>query len=76
MEIVQTKYSVEKNLEDTACKKEFIQHYMSLQDSSKEQLSILEDYRDELVKQMHDVQRKLDCLDYLLFYKRKQTGGM
>ena len=76
MEIVQTKYSVEQNLEDAGCTNEYIKHYMSLQGSSKEQLSILEDYRDELVKQMHDVQRKLDCLDYLLFYKRKQIGGI
>ena len=53
--------------------KEYIKHYMSLQGSGKEQLNILEDYRDELVKQMHDVQRKLDCLDYLLFYKRTEV---
>lgn len=50
---------------------------MSLQDHGKEreQIEILESHRKELVKQMHDVQKKLDCLDYLLFYKRKQTGG-
>ena len=76
MEIVQTEYSVEQNLEDAGCTNEYIKHYMSLQGSGKEQLNILEDYRDELVKQMHDVQRKLDCLDYLLFYKRKQIGGI
>ena len=73
MEIVQTDYSVEQNLENAGCTKEYIKHYMSLQGSGKEQLNILEDYRDELVKQMHDVQRKLDCLDYLLFYKRTEV---
>jgi hypothetical protein len=73
MKIVQTEYSVEQNLEDAGCTKDFIKEYMSLQGSSKEQLNILEDYRDELVKQMHDVQRKLDCLDYLLFYKRTEV---
>ena len=63
MKIVQIEYSVEQNLEDAGCTKDFIKHYMSLQGSGKEQLSILEDYREELVKQIHDVQEKLDCLD-------------
>ena len=78
MKIVQLNVAVEQNLEDAGCTKDFIKHYMSLQDhgKEKEQVEILEGYRKELVKQMHDVQEKLDCLDYLLFYKRKQTGGM
>ena len=78
MEIVQSNVAVEQNLEDAGCTKDFIKHYMSLQDygKEKEQVEILESYRKELVKQMHDVQEKLDCLDYLLFYKRKQTGGI
>ena len=37
MEIVQTKYSVEQNLEDAGCTNEYIKHYMSLQGSGKEQ---------------------------------------
>ncbi len=73
MEVIRTEYSVEQNLEDAGCTKDFIKYYMSLQSDGKEQIELLEDYRDELVKQMHGVQRKLDSLDYLLFYKRKEV---
>lgn len=73
MEIVQTKYSVAQNVEDVGGTSDFIKDYMSLQGSGKNQVNILEDYRDELVKQMHDVQRKRDCPDYLLFYKRTEV---
>lgn len=78
MEMVQANLTVTQNLEDAGCTKDFIKHYMELQGSGKEkeQVEILENYREELVKRMHDVQEKLDCLDYLLFYKRKRTGGM
>lgn len=78
MEMVQANLTVTQNLEDAGCTKDFIEQYLSLQDcgKEKEQVAILENYREELVKRMHDVQEKLDCLDYLLFYKRKRTGGM
>lgn len=73
MEMIQTEYLIMQNLEDAGCTKEFIKHYMSLQSDGGKQVELLEDYRKELVKQMHGVQRKLDCLDYLLFYKRTEV---
>lgn len=78
MEMVWANLTITQNLEYAGCTKDFIKRYMSLQNhgKEKEQVAILESYREELVEQMHDIQGKLDCLDYLLFYKRKQTGGM
>ena len=73
MKIIRTEYSIEQNLKDAGCTKDFIKYYMSIQSDGREQVKLLEDYRNELVKQMHGVQRQLECLDYLLFYKRREV---
>lgn len=52
MEMVFANLTVTQNLEDAGCTKNFIKYYMELQGSGKEkeQVEILENYREELVK--------------------------
>lgn len=59
-----------QNLKDAGCKEDMIQKYSS-KTSSREQLSVLEFYREGLLDEIHVLQKRLDCLDYLIFQLRK-----
>ena len=58
-----------QNLEDAGCSAEFIQKYLEISDSggTSVRLRLLESQRKELLGQLHAQQRKLDCLDYLIY---------
>lgn len=58
------------NLKDAGCGEELIGQYFS-GCSAPEQKKLLERHRRVLLDSIHREQKKLDCLDYLLYILRK-----
>ncbi len=63
-----------QNLEDAGCSDETIKTYMACsgEKETARQLQILCRYRCQLLEQVHAEQKKLDCLDYLIYDLKKQ----
>lgn len=58
-----------QNLRDAGCGGEMIERYLSLdpERSSREREMLLKRHRAALLNAIHAEQKKLDCLDYLLY---------
>ena len=70
------KESILQNLKDAGCSPAVIQQFlcsMELGDLAEE-LRLLARQRKKLLEQLHDQQRSIDCLDYLLHRMRKETA--
>lgn len=64
-----SKEVVIQNLKDAGCDKDTILRFMEClkRGSIKEQLQILSLHRRNLLDNMHREQRRIDCLDYLVY---------
>lgn len=70
------KNKILQNLKDADCNRELIERFFMLDKNQRtfEQLRLLDEYRKKLVESLHQDQRKIDCLDYLIFnLKQKQN---
>ena len=70
------KNKILQNLKDADCNRELIERFFMLDKNQRtfEQLKLLDEYRKKLVESLHQDQRKIDCLDYLIFnLKQKQN---
>lgn len=58
-----------QNLKDAGCRQDTIDRFMtSLKNGTpKEQLQILSQHRQELLDKVHMEQKRIDCLDYLIY---------
>lgn len=65
---------VVKNLRDAGCDEATIQAFMNDLHSGKpaKGTKLLEKHRRSLLDHLHAEQKKIDCLDYLLFALQKQ----
>ena len=65
--------SVEQNLKDAGCPGNFVERFLACYGdcTPEEQLQLLYEQRKELLRQVHDSQKKMDCLDYLRDQIRK-----
>ena len=65
----------ERNLRDAGCSGEFIREFTELGRSGREaeQRRLLSKRRAELLDELHESQRRIDCLDYLIYMRRR--GG-
>ncbi len=65
-----------ENLVDIGLQQETVARCVQLQREgrSRELLLILQNSRRELLAGIHAEQKKLDCLDYLLYQLRKKEG--
>lgn len=63
------KNKILQNLKDADCNRELIERFFMLDKNQRtfEQLKLLDEYRKKLVESLHQDQRKIDCLDYLIF---------
>ena len=68
---------VHECLADAGCDKELIKQFEAYQSSGrqKEQLRLLRDYRRFLLDRIHAEQKKLDCLDFLLWTAKSNVSG-
>lgn len=64
-----------QNLKDAGCSQEtiaaFMEHMKS--DETEEGMKLLAAYRRSVLEEVHKEQKKIDCLDYLI-YKMKKTN--
>lgn len=70
-----TKEEIDKficqNLSDAGCTQEQIKEFFDAKDN-KSKLIILRKHRSTLLEKVHAEQKKLSCLDYLIYKIRKQ----
>ena len=61
------------NLEDAGCDSELAQRFLVLERSGQyqEQLNLLSSHRRHLLECLHREQRRIDCLDYLVYQIEK-----
>lgn len=64
-----------QNLIDAGCPYDMIERFMACyeQENPFEGLRILSKQRRQLLDDMHDSQKKLDCLDYLIYQLKKES---
>lgn len=63
---------IERNLEDCGCEKSIIDSFCSL--SSHRQIEVLSLQRKKLLEGVHEEERKISCLDYLVNRLEKERG--
>lgn len=65
-----------RNLKDAGCDETSIKRYLKLgaEGKEKEQYRLLSAHRAVLLDQIHENQKKLDCLDYLIYSIKTQRG--
>lgn len=69
--------SVIQNLEDAGCETEMIQDFMGWFDKGQQakQLELLEHQRECLLGRVHKDERRISCLDYLIYQIQGKTTG-
>ena len=63
--------SVIQNLEDAGCDMEMVAEFMKLGIAGN-QLKLLEQHRKRLLEKVHMNEKRIDCLDYLVFQMNKE----
>lgn len=65
------------NLEDAGCDFKFVERFLALERSGQyqEQLRLLSDHRWQLLEGLHREERRIDCLDYLVYQLEKRRAG-
>ena len=67
-------YTVLQNLKDAGCTDEMVEKFMALQDRDEEQqLRLLSGHRKNLLERLHREEKRIDCLDYLLYQMQKKN---
>ena len=61
-------------LRDAGCPEKFIAEVEALGEPHR-QTACLNTYRKKLLSELHEAERRLDCLDYLLLHLRRQDQG-
>ena len=66
---------IEQNLKDAGCNAEIIKDFFSCEDEKRvdRQKALLEEYRKMLLKRIHKEEKKISCLDYLIFQLEKKS---
>lgn len=64
-----SRQAVIQNLQDAGCTQKMVQHIMTqLEENDFEELSkLLEQHRSCLLNLIHDKEKQIDCLDYLVY---------
>lgn len=64
-----SKEAVVQNLRDAGCSPDTIRCFMGYFERGdwKDQLSLLEVHRESILNRVHEEERQIDCLDYLVY---------
>jgi len=71
------KDNITQNLLDAGCDSLFIEEFFRLQKSGqeKELFRLLAKHKSKLLESLYENQKKIDCLDYLVFrFKERNTN--
>ena len=75
--MIDSQFSLNRNLNDAGCdemtKKSFLELYAS--GKMKEGIHLLQKHRNTLLDRVHESQKKIDALDFLLFKLRNDTDS-
>jgi len=73
--IADTQGILRENLSDAGCDPEMIERFMKLVEQGNREagLALLAKHRKRLLDCCHAQQKKLDCLDYLVYQMSKQA---
>lgn len=65
-----------QNLRDAGCTDEYIECFARIagKEGIKEQLDFLTKHRVSLLDSVHEYQKKIDCLDYLIYRIKNQPN--
>lgn len=63
-----------QNLRDAGCSETMIQEFFSCsqKDEKDKQVTMLEAHRKKLLEDVHDKEKKISCLDYLMFQMNRE----
>lgn len=77
VDIRKTYKSIYQNLIDACCNKTITDKCMLLVEDCRvtEMLSILATYRESLLSSVHAGQKKIDCLDFLIYTLKKNENN-
>lgn len=69
----ESREAVVQNLKDAGCSPDTIKDFLLYFDGNKkeEQLALLEKHRNELLSVIHKEEKKIYCLDYLVYQIKK-----
>lgn len=71
----QRKKEIEQNLEDAGCTPSMIKKFFTYMehDEKENQMMLLEEHRRKLLDDVHDGEKKISCLDYLMYHMQQQS---
>lgn len=66
--------AVLQNLKDAGCDDEVVKTFMELAEAGEKQKQyrLLEKHRRDLLDKVHNRERQIECLDYLVFQMKKE----
>lgn len=66
--------AVLRNLKDAGCDADTVEQFVKLGKTGEKsgQLRLLERHRRALLEMVHENEKQIDCLDYLLFQMKKE----
>ena len=66
-----------RNLKDAGCSRRDIEQFLALDQAGRtqEQLALLALHRQKLLDKVHAEEKRINCLDYLVYQIRKQQAG-
>lgn len=67
-----TRAEIEQNLKDAGCSGRTIQEFFSYSGNDEEdkRVTLLERHREALLDEVHNEEKKISCLDYLIYRMR------
>lgn len=70
--------AVIQNLRDAGCDTKTVERFMELGEEGKtrEQLDLLANHRRQLLDRVHKEEKRIDCLDYLVYQMQKQKSAV
>ena len=64
-----------QNLKDAGCDEAFILRFAHLGgENATDRLALLREHRANLLQELHEDQRRIDCLDYLIYQIQKTSN--
>ena len=69
-------FKIKRNLTDAGCSTSQIEQFINLVQEKKrpEQYRFLSCHKLELLKKLHENQRKVDCLDFMVYAMKKEDN--
>ena len=70
-------FKIKRNLSDAGCEAALIEYFLELAKCHKrnEQYWLLSGHRADLLDKLHEIQYKIDCVDYMIYTMKKEDGG-